>query len=160
MSTNYYRIPSVSEIENKHKEFMKKFSELDLSPYYLFDGLKTIEEGYDRKTIWDEFLENTSVHIGKRSGGWKFLWNFNEEKYYSNKEELLNFIKSGRVVDEYGTEIDSEEFITMALEWGQPDGLDAKSYRKKHPKQYHYDFDDKEEIYIDGLRVSPYTEFF
>ena len=51
-----------------------------------------------------------------------------------------------------------EEFITMALEWGQPDGHDAKSYRREHPRQYHYDFE-REEEYIDGLRVSPHTDF-
>jgi hypothetical protein len=72
--------------------------------------------------------------------GWKFCWNFHKEKYYKDKESLLNFIRSGRVMDEYGEEMNVEEFITMALEWGQPNGLVA----------------DKE---VDGLRVSSSTEF-
>lgn len=90
--------------------------------------------------------------------GWKFLWDFNENKYYSNKEELFEFIKSGRVVDEYGEEMNGDEFIKMALEWNQPDGYDAKMYRREHPRQYSHDFEKKEE-YIDGLRVAPYSDF-
>jgi hypothetical protein len=107
---------------------------------------------------WERFTDDVEVHLGKRSGGWKFLWNFHSNRYYSNKEELFSYIRSGRVVNEYGEEIDAEEFITMALEWGQPDGYDQKRYRQEHPRQYHYDFERPEE-YIDGLRVSPDTNF-
>jgi hypothetical protein len=117
-----------------------------------------VEKGFDRYSVWDIFTEGTSIHLGKKSMGWKFLWNFHDNKYYSNKEELFNFIKSGRIVDEYGTEIDVEEFMTISLEWNQPDGLDAEKYRREHPRQYHHDFEKKEQ-YIDGLRVAPYTDF-
>jgi hypothetical protein len=78
--------------------------------------------------------------------GWKFCWNFHDNRYYKDKESLLEFICSGRVVDEYGEECDVEEFITMALEWGQPDGLpaDVESYYDKE---------------IDGLWVSSSIAF-
>ena len=46
----------------------------------------------------------------------------------------------------------------MALEWGQPDGYDLNEYYKKHPRQYHYDYIEREQ-YIDGLRISPSTDF-
>jgi len=49
--------------------------------------------------------------LGKRSSGWKFLWNWNDSKYYKTKEELFEFIRSGRVVNEYGDQMDQEEFI-------------------------------------------------
>jgi hypothetical protein len=42
---------------------------------------------------WDEFIDGTNVHLGKRSSGWKFCWNFHKEKYYKDKESLLNFIR-------------------------------------------------------------------
>ena len=112
---------------------------------------------------WDMFIEGTNIHLGKRSVGWKFCWNFHDKKYYSNKEELLNFIRSGRVIDEYGDEIEVDEFIEMALSWGEPDGaIYDKEYRMKqwdkgtgtflHTESY----DDK---VIDGLRVSSSTDF-
>lgn len=160
MGTNYYRIPSVEEMEKRKQELINNINNLDITPFSIERKYATIQnEGeWDSYSIWDLFTEDSNIHLGKRSSGWKFLWNFHKNKFYSNKEELFNFIRSGRVVDEYGDEIEVEEFINMALEWGQPNGHDAKSYRKEHPRQYHYDFE-REEEYIDGLRVSPHTDF-
>ena len=67
------------------------------------------------------------------------------------------------MVDEYGEEWDPEEFIKMALDWGQPDGwVHNEAYEKEMQKttgrtffwgpQY-WDRD------VDGLRVSQSTEF-
>ena len=145
MGTNYYRIPTASEVERGFR-----YIETDSDLPYL-----------DIANPWDEFIEGTSIHLGKRSGGWKFCWNFHKEKYYKDKESLLNFIRSGRVVDEYGEEMNVEEFITMALEWGQPNGLVAdKEYfdRTAHHRWMSNpsDYYDKE---VDGLRVSSSTEF-
>lgn len=158
MGTNYYRIPSVEKMEEKKSKLIEDIKDLDISPSSIVFNFKIVGEKFEQISYWDEFVEDTSIHLGKRSGGWKFIWNFHDNKYYSNKEELFKFIKSGRIVDEYGTEMDVEEFITMALEWGQPNGYDMKKYRQEHPRQYHYDFEEQEK-YIDGLRISPNTEF-
>lgn len=158
MGTNYYRIPSEEEMEQKKSKLIEAIKDLELTPSMIKSNFANIERGFDRYSVWDEFTENTSIHLGERIMGWKFLWDFHKNKYYSNAKELFDFIKSGRVVDDYGTEMDVEEFITMTLEWGQPDGYDMKKYRQEHPRQYHYDFEKKEE-YIDGLRVSPNNDF-
>ena len=158
MGTNYYRIPSVQEMEQRKAKLIENVTNLVVSPYMIERKFTNFEVGFDRYSPWDIFTMGTSIHLGKRSGGWKFLWNFHKNEYYSNKEELFQFIKSGRVVDEYGDEMEVEEFIKMALEWGQPDGYDGEKYRREHPRQYYYDFEDKER-YIDGLRVSPHTDF-
>ena len=158
MGTNYYRIPSVQEMEQRKAKLIENVTNLVVSPYMIERKFTNFEVGFDRYSAWDIFTMGTSIHLGKRSGGWKFLWNFHKNEYYSNKEELFQFIKSGRVVDEYGDEMEVEEFIKMALEWGQPDGYDGEKYRREHPRQYYYDFEDKER-YIDGLRVSPHTDF-
>jgi hypothetical protein len=158
MGTNYYRIPSVQEMEQKKAKLIENVTNLVVSPYMIERKFTNFEVGFDRYSAWDIFTMGTSIHLGKRSSGWKFLWNFHDNKYYSNKEELFNFIRTGRIVDEYGEEMDVEEFIKMALEWGQPDGLDGETYRRQHPRQYSHDFEKKEQ-YIDGLRVAPYTDF-
>jgi hypothetical protein len=66
-------------------------------------------------------------------------------------------------VDEYGMEIDPEEFIKMALEWGQPDGAVLnEEYEKKRRKKYPNSLTWGPEYYdleIDGLRVSRSTDF-
>jgi hypothetical protein len=105
-----------------------------------------------------------NIHLVKRSGGWKFCWNFHKNKFYSNKEELLNFIRSGRVVDEYGEEWNVEDFITMVLEWGEPDGLVVnEEYRRKERNKGHGSFwldsEKHDDLIIDGLRVSSATDF-
>ena len=158
MGTNYYRIPSVREMGEKKSKLIEDIKNIDISSSSIIYKFKIIDDKSEQISYWDKFVEDTSIHLGKRSSGWKFLWNFNDNKYYSNKEELFNFIRTGRIVDEYGEEMDVEEFIDMALEWNQPDGLDGEKYRREHPRQYSYDFEKKEE-YIDGLRVAPYTDF-
>jgi hypothetical protein len=123
-------------------------------------GFRSIEVGeWDSISPWDEFLEGTNIHLGKRSSGWKFIWNWNDGKYYKTKEELFKFIRDGRVVDEYGTQMDTEEFITMALDWGKDDGWDLESYYKDHPEHRIPIGRGVYEEYVDGLRVSTSTDF-
>ena len=126
---------------------------------------RDIEKGFERWSAWDEFIDGLKIHIGKRSSGWKFLWNFQDGKFYTNKEELLKFIRSGRIVDEYGELQDTEEFIKMALEWGQPDGykLNQEYFDEQSKDPNHRPiFSDMSNYYdkeIDGLRVSSSVEF-
>jgi hypothetical protein len=166
MSTNYYRIPKQKVVREKYLELAEQISYMDIfSPEQIYNEFRTIEKGFERWSPWDNFIDGLKIHIGKRSSGWKFLWNFQEGKFYTNKEELFKFIRSGRIVDEYGELQDTEEFIKMALEWGQPDGyvLD-ENYIAEQRKQPNYrpsfinmsNYYDKE---IDGLRVSSSVEF-
>ena len=43
------------------------------------------------------------IHIGKDSAGWKFNFNYNGGKFYSNFNELLDWLKDKIIVDEYCT---------------------------------------------------------
>jgi hypothetical protein len=67
------------------------------------------------------------------------------------------------VVDEYGEEQDVEEFITMALEWGEPNGMvvDAEYRKQQRLKGVGSFFDNPkyDDIMIDGLRVSSSDDF-
>lgn len=166
MGTNYYRVPKSSEIVKRSQALKSEIEDLDLwSPSEAKNGFRTIpskESEYLMLSPWDQFTDGLSVHLGKRSGGWKFCWNFNKCKYYSNKKELIKFINSGRVIDEYGMEISPKEFIKMAFEWC-PDGIvfDAEYVKKMQEKfpnymQFGPEYYDLE---IDGLRVSKSSDF-
>lgn len=164
MGTNYSRIPTVEEMESKKQTLIQQVMDLDLSPFNIereFNIQK--EDSWESESVWSRFIEGTNIHLGKRSGGWKFCWNFHKSKYYSNKEELLSFIRSGRVVNEYGEELDVNEFIVMALNWGEPDGLVVnEDFRKEQRSKGMGSFfnDPKyDDIIIDGLRVSSSTDF-
>ena len=165
MGTNYYRIPKVDEVRSRQVRLIKRVEDLDpMDPSAVERNFATIPHGdWEYMTPWDEFINGMNIHLGKRSMGWKFCWNFNGNRFYSNKEELLKFIRSGRVVNEYGELQVIEEFIEMALNWGQPDGaIFNQDYEnqmvKEHPNYWrhgkdHYDLE------VDGLRVSTATDF-
>ena len=162
MGTNYYRVPTDSEMQAKKTKLIQRIHEMELSPENIernFSILKIEDNDWESQNPWDEFMQGASVHLGKRSSGWKFSWNFHEDKYYHNKETLLAFIRAGRVVDECGDEQDVEEFIQMALDWGQPDGwIHDEEYERTHTSGWRVGSSYYDRI-VDGLRVSFSTDF-
>ena len=162
MGTNYTRIPTSEEMEVKRKGLVKTVEDLIMEPSSIARGFQiTNEDSWDSESPWDTFLEETAIHLGKRSSGWKFCWNFHNNKHYSNKEELIDFVLSGRVVDEYGEEIDVWEFLEMAFAWGEPDGLvvDGEYFERNERMSWMSNPSDYYDKIIDGLRVSSSTEF-
>ena len=163
MSTNYYRIPMVDEMEERKARLARRVTELEMTPSNIEHNFNTIptDSPWEHNNPWNEFVEDTNIHLGKRSMGWKFCWNFHKDQYYHDLKTLYEFVLAGRVVNEYGEEIDSSEFMEMALEWGQPDGLIGdKEYFDK--TEHHRWMSNPEAYYdriVDGLRVSSSTEF-
>jgi len=166
MGTNFYRVPTEAEMLERKKRLEERISKLEMSATLVANGFRVVETNgnpWENIDPWHEFEKEACIHLGKRSGGWKFLWNFNDNRFYTNKEELLDYIRNGRVVDEYGTEQNVEEFIEMALNWCAEDGLVFdEAYEKKQleedPNRHvwgpsHYDLE------IDGLRVCRVTDF-
>ena len=163
MGTNYYRIPTVDEMEERKARLARRVTELEMTPSNIEHNFNTIptDSPWEHNNPWNEFVEDTNIHLGKRSMGWKFCWNFHKDQYYHDLKTLYEFVLAGRVVNEYGEEIDSSEFMAMALEWGQPDGLIGdKEYFDK--TEHHRWMSNPEAYYdriVDGLRVSSSTEF-
>ena len=125
---------------------------------------KLMDEMYNsiRVEYGEKYIIGGVVHLGKRSSGWKFLWNPNvfvirnghlednngTRKYVPDpdtplytypltKKGLKSFIDREDVLiyDEYDELQDKEEFWKMALEWGYEkgdEGWDAASYEEKH----------------------------
>lgn len=68
-------------------------------------------------------IRQDRIHIGKRSGGWLFCWDFNDDEHFSTRHSLVHFIRGGgTIVCDYGYIWDIDDFLTMAVEWGQPRG--------------------------------------
>ena len=162
MGTNFYRVPKGHEMIKREQKLRMRIDAMDtINPSHIERGFRSISVGeWDSISPWEEFLDGTNVHLGKQSSGWKFLWNWNDSKYYKTKDELFKFIKSGRVVDEYGKEMNANEFIQMALQWGQEDGWDIETYHKENPShRISFIHNQKHEEYIEDLRVSTSVEF-
>ena len=63
------------------------------------------------------FMLPENIHIGKRSSGWKFLWDVHGFKYFNpTKESIFDFLKSGTIIDEYRQEVSFDDFINNGLE--------------------------------------------
>ena len=155
MSCNYYAriIPS--------KERKKELCEaIEANDFPLIQQLT--DEMYGRlERNFDNELIGGEVHLGKASGGWKFLWNPNvyvvrnghmeevngSRRYISDpdtplylypltKQGLHDFIFRDDILiyDEYEELQDKEEFWQMALSHGQENGWDAAGYEKEYPK--------------------------
>ena len=161
MGTNFYKILTETEILARKQKLIDDINNLDVSASNVADGFRVaVEDSWERTSCWDNFVEGTSIHLGKRSSGWKFCWNFHKDKYYSTKEELLAFVRSGRIVDEYGSEHGVEDFIEMALNWGEPDGLVFdEDYENNKSRSSYFHGPKYWDRVIDGLRVSSSTEF-
>lgn len=102
------------------------------------------------------------IHLGKRSGGWKFLWNPNiyqirnghmkevepghfkyipdpDTPYYMyplTKKGIKSFIdrKDIEIFNEYNEKEDKEEFFKMALNWDK-ESFDSDSYHLAYPDE-------------------------
>jgi len=115
---------------------------------------------------WEKVETPTKIHIGKQSGGWKFLWNSNDFKYYETKEDLFRFLKSNKIYSEYGDRLSYQEFINRI---SIDTGYDCESYNLAHPKEpdfireyslFHGYYPNKYgEFYINDLRFTVHTEF-
>lgn len=123
-------------------------------------------------------LISFKVHIGKRSAGWKFLWDANNFEYFNpTKESIFDFLKSGRIFDEYGREFTFEEFINDEVGESLNTGYDLETYEKSNPRmdrsyyfyrreelerfreKYDQDVNEFGEFYIDDLRFTTSSEF-
>ena len=151
MGTNYYA--HIIPVEEKKEELHAAIKNDD---FYLIRDL--VDEMYSRAEYnWaSKKISGGEVHLGKRSGGWKFLWNPNvymirgghfegsgNDKHYVpdpttlfylyplTKQGLHDFIfrKDVLIYNEYGELQDKEEFWNMTLSWGQEDGWDDNTYQ-------------------------------
>ena len=118
---------------------------------------------------YDEIREKLpkDIHIGKRSYGWKFLWDANLfEHFEPNKKSIKEFLKSGQIIDEYGEKFSYDKFINEEVGDRIDNGYDAISWHKDHPEEYNYWFRNLSErerlIFLDkyNLDINQYGEFY
>ena len=158
MSTNYYAriLPSKERKKELHDA-------IEANDFSLISKLKT--EMYDSIQLDDDKESiGGEVHLGKRAGGWKFLWNPNvfvirkghivEDRFVPDpsipkyfypltKQGLHDFIfrEDVLIYDEYDELQDKEEFWKMALDWGyekEDEGWDAASYEEYEREHSNY----------------------
>lgn len=92
MGTNYYgkKMPETKDIDN----VILKIRNNELE---------------DAKTILEQLINKTTIHIGKASSGWKFVFDANEKTFYTF-EEYKEYLKEYVITSEYGKIISHNEF--------------------------------------------------
>jgi hypothetical protein len=117
MGTNVYAIRK----KWQYSDFEDKISELCKN--HDLDGLISYTDKIKQKMEYEE------VHIGKRSCGWKFIFNHNNWKYYgADKDSIMEFLKScDSLENEYGDELTPEQFWREYVE-DFKDGFGGKEY--------------------------------
>ena len=127
MGTNFYgtKVPSVEDLNQIAVKVLQ--GELE-----------------DAKDLLDSTINANKIHIGKSSGGWKFLFNKNEQDF-TTIEEYKDYWKQFSITDEYGRDCDFEVLWTLIQE-----KQDQKSHFNTRPGVY---------IEIDSYDFSLSTEF-
>ena len=83
MGTNYYRIPTHEEVEKRKALLIEEIKNLPTSPSDIERGFsEQLDDSWESYSPWDLFNLDMKIHLGKRSWGWKFCWNFNDNKFY------------------------------------------------------------------------------
>ena len=164
MGTNFYKIKPKKVKQEKIKEIKESFDNI----------LKTLENGnnirsYTINDLLDKLQEQKveKIHLGKRSGGWQFLWNHNNKQYYQdNLESIKEFLNDGDgwIEDEYGEIFTPEQFLNDEIGYclyNDPEKyINGYQYDKQENHHYswqtcgHYEY-----TASDGLRFSTSTEF-
>lgn len=94
--------------------------------------LKDFIDDDNYKDAKNLLLYTDKIHIGKRSAGWKFLWNVHNFEFFDPDEEsIYEWLKSkdSFIVDEYEKVYSFEEFINdIPFE-----GYDLQSYCRDYP---------------------------
>lgn len=118
MGTNfYYKIP----LKPREVQHLKNLIDEDVDLEKLQEEINTLAE--DKK-----------IHLGKRSHGWQFLWDYHKGKYYQdNLESIKDFLnnKDGYVINEYGDKFTPDEFIEdiKASLYKDKDHMDLREYQ-------------------------------
>lgn len=91
-----------------------------------FNEINRILEEYENR------MNNERVHIGKRSGGWKFLFNHNNWRYYGwTKDSIMHFLSQCDYIEnEYHDRLTPEQFWEEYIE-NFKDGVDGEDYAKR-----------------------------
>lgn len=145
MGTNFY-----ARIIPKQEDKQKLIDAINNNQYDVIENLAS--ELYGRRDDYSGV--GNEIHLGKRSGGWKFLWNPNVIKVWDSKacdyaynyvypltkEGITNFVTREDVIiiDEYGETQDPKDFLEMAFSWGEPDGYTGKTYEESHKEESGY----------------------
>ena len=152
MGTNFY----CRKIDRKHRKmFSKDLSALNEHILLNIDNpeINLLEEV--NKFILDYYNLEKEIHLGKRSYGWQFLWDYHNGKYFNpSLESIKGFLLQKDIViyDDYGNfytvdQLFNDEIANCLYKDAMhDDGMDGEY------SEYYFKSED-------GLRFSKFKDF-
>lgn len=117
MSTNFYaKIKMTDRNVARLKSYVEDMTAaLNAEDYKQFDDVLD-----DLSYVFNNIKKETIIHLGKRSGGWAFLWDLNNMKFYKPElKSIISFLQKNNVVieDEYGRQFSVDDFINNEIKY-------------------------------------------
>lgn len=152
MGTNFY----CRKIDRKHRKmFSKDLSALNEHILLNIDNpeVNLLEEVNRFISDYRDFEKE--IHLGKRSYGWQFLWDYHDGKYFnSNLDSIKEFLSQDGIIiyDEYENFYEVEQLFNDELsnclynDAMHDDGMNGKY------SEYYFKSED-------GLRFSKFEDF-
>lgn len=153
MSTNFYLRRKLTIKENRkildfiNSKYMEFTNQVVNNIYNIESFLDTFTREVTNET--KEYIKE--IHIGKRSFGWQFLWDYHGGKYYrANLEDVKKFLSNPdyEIVDEYGETYTFEQFFNEEVGKSLYEGRNGL---EEGLSSYFF--------ISDGLRFSSYEDF-
>lgn len=147
MGTNfYYKIPL------KKREIQE------------FKDAITEDPDFDKLESLIAFYSPRKIHLGKRSAGWQFLWDYHQGKYYeASLKSIREFLetKGGYIVNEYGEKFSTDQFFKEIEDWLYLDQshYNLVTYYEANSEIPYKVNPAKHEFESDGLRFSKDSDF-
>lgn len=153
MGTNFYLRRKLTIKENRkildfiNSKYMEFTNQVVNNIYNIESFLDTFTREVTNET--KEYIKE--IHIGKRSYGWQFLWDYHSSKYYkANLKDIKKFLANPdyEIVDEYGRVYTLTQFFDEEVGESLYKG---KNGLEEGPNSYFF--------ISDGLRFSIYEDF-
>lgn len=169
MSTNFYIRKKLSKHQRERvsSELIHVVDDIQKTKDEILDLVKhddfhLIERKVkDLQNILDTFSyhmekETEEIHLGKRSCGWQFLWDYHDGKYFpANFEGIKTFLHSNEIEiwNEYNERFTADEFLNDEVGHCIYEGMNSKNTKDSYGSPSPYEF------YSDGLRFSKSEDF-
>ena len=145
MGTNFYCIAKASREQKKQavKHLNELLSYIKDSDYILPE---LVQQTFEVINIPKE------IHLGKRSAGWQFLWDYHNGEYFKpTLSSIKEFLKDKYIYNEYDEHFTLEQFFNDELK----DCLYADEYHDSgRGSEYSSEY-----FYNDNLRFAKWEDF-
>lgn len=113
MGTNFFCVEKISRRQrSKIKALLREY-------IGLVDKADTACDFHELHSKYNEMILDIipeRVHLGKRSCGWQFLWDFHDGRYFkANLESIKEYLKDKIIFDEYGEVFSLDQFFNEEI---------------------------------------------